>query len=91
MKKEIKNDDSHGMKEGIKTFLKLCALFIPLYFTFVIYSTFLDAFFNPVLFDLMRLNIFGDVNFEFVMMPICIVSSIAGIVVWLTEGRETLA
>ena len=72
-------------KEMIKTFLKLEALFVPLYFSFVMYYTFLRAYYNPTTFNMVWINSFGEAEFEFVLIPLCLLFSVAGVIIWLTE------
>lgn len=71
--------------EMLKTFVKLEALFVPLYFSFVMYYTFLSAYFNPNPFNMMWINRFGEAKFEFVLIPLCLLLSVAGVIVWLVE------
>ncbi|MDY6966403.1 MAG: hypothetical protein SVM80_10640 [Halobacteriota archaeon] len=72
-------------KNLVKTILKLEALFVPLYFSFVMYYTFLNAYFTPSEFNTMFINRFGEANFEFVLIPVCLFLSIAGAIIWLSE------
>ena len=58
-------------KEMVKTFLKLEALFVPLYFSFVMYYTFLSAYYNPTPLNMMWIDSFGEAKFEFVLIPLC--------------------
>ncbi|MDY6959516.1 MAG: hypothetical protein SVK08_10200 [Halobacteriota archaeon] len=74
----------------LKTFLKLEALFVPLYFSFVMYYTFLNAYFTPSEFNTRFINSFGEADFEFVLIPSCLILAVAGVIIWLAdEMRKT--
>ncbi|MDY6865220.1 MAG: hypothetical protein SVY15_04515 [Halobacteriota archaeon] len=74
----------------LKTFLKLEALFVPLYFSFVMYYTFLNAYFTPSEFNTKFINSFGEADFEFILIPSCLILAVAGVIIWLAdEIRKT--
>ncbi|MDY6931662.1 MAG: hypothetical protein SVJ22_07100 [Halobacteriota archaeon] len=74
----------------LKTFLKLEALFVPLYFSFVMYYTFLNAYFTQSEFNTRFINSFGEADFEFVLIPLCLILAVAGVIIWLLdEIRKT--
>ena len=82
-----KNEDSTVLKEVGRIFLKLCGLFIPLYFSLMMYYTLLDSHLKSIQFDMLWIDHIEPTNFEFLMVPLLLIFSMLGMITLLAENR----
>ena len=82
-----KDEDSTVLKGAGRIFLKLCGLFIPLYFSLMMYYTLLDSHLKSIRFDMLWIDHIEPTTFEFLMVPLLLTLSIPGTIILLAEDR----
>ncbi|MDY6930876.1 MAG: hypothetical protein SVJ22_03025 [Halobacteriota archaeon] len=87
MENSDRKEGSSVSKDMGRIFLKLCGLFIPLYFSVLMYYTLLDSHFKSIQFDMLWIDNLEPTAFEFLMVPFLLVLSILGMVSLITENK----
>lgn len=81
------NEDLAVLKEVGRIFLKLCGLFIPLYFSLLMYYTLIDSHLNSIQFDMLWIDNLEPTILEFLMVPLLLTISMLGTITLLKENE----
>lgn len=80
-------EDFTIIKEVGRIFLKLCGLFIPLYFSLLMYYTLIDSHLKSIQFDMLWIDNLEPTILEFLMVPLLLTISMLGIITLLKENE----